>query len=933
MSWETPKTDWFGSTDIDGVYTGDRFNASDFNRIKNNIEFIWDIASSLYEGIESIQLWDDRTPADYFYADEMNALVHYVESINSKTLEISHELWRSYADNGSTMTFDELNRLEQLEFELGENFVDQFHAGSYSVGSCRNISITEVNRQFQITWSDPNDIVFGEETLATWDKTVLVRKEGSFPTSPTDGTVVVTNTVRNQYSTTPYTDTDVVVGTYYYKLFPISTDGIANDNPVNNVTGHLDYIIVASAPSQSGTLTYNGGSQAPTWINYDPNALSISGATSGQNAGTYTTTFTLKPAYQWWDGTLTPKNVSWSIGKAAGNLAIDTTTMSLLGGGASSGIITVTRSGDGAISAISSNTNVATVSVTNNIVTVTAVGHLSGSATVTISVAEGTNYTAPANKTCAVTSLGYIVVPILPSQSGTLTYTGSDQSPTWSNYNTDQLTIGGDTSAQNAGSYTVTFILKPGYQWWDHTIGAKTTEWSIGKADGSLSISPTTLLLSSANPSGDITVTRLGDGVISAISSNASIVTTSVNGNVVTASISNTVGGEVTITVSVAEGTNYTAPSSKTCDVTSFFNVIFGVSIDLTNPDPFAAVTYTDDAIGMTPGGDDWDDMPIFSSIKPCVFTEGLFQYYLDPNDYSKKIDGTDARILDGDDVMVEIPKIGFKINTVDDVMTVTITNATNDDNFEYYAHTRETRGDRDKLYIGAYHGSIRTSTMLLISQSGDMPDSNRTIGSYRTMAQRKGEGYDLLSFYQVVLLQCLFIIKYKNLNSQVALGRGKVSSSGSVKTVLTGGTDKKGMYFGSTSYYDQVKCFGIEDLWGNVYDFIDGLYVDSDYNILTAYKDFNNTGDGYSIVGSVPGIVRNDYISKVYGTTACGFIPTETSGSESTYYSDWGFVVSNRIGLYGGSGTMGDGAGIFSMLIQSATTTNTGYGARLMFL
>ena len=66
------------------------------------------------------------------------------------------------------------------------------------------------------------------------------------------------------------------------------------------------------------------------------------------------------------------------------------------------GYITVTRAGDGAISATSSNTGVATVSVSGNTVTVTKVGQ--GSATITVSVAEGTNHTAPASKTCTVTT-------------------------------------------------------------------------------------------------------------------------------------------------------------------------------------------------------------------------------------------------------------------------------------------------------------------------------------------------------------------------------------------------------------------------------------------------------------------------------------------------------------------------------------------------
>lgn len=157
---------------------------------------------------------------------------------------------------------------------------------------------------------------------------------------------------------------------------------------------------ISTVPSQSGSLTYNGGSQSPTWNNYNTAQLTIGGTTTGTNAGSYTATFTPKSNYRWSDGSTTPKSVSWSIGKAAGSLSISPTSMTL-DTTTKSKTITVTRSGDGTISAVSSNTAAATVSVSGNTVTVT--GKANGSATITISVAAGTNYTAPANKTCAVT--------------------------------------------------------------------------------------------------------------------------------------------------------------------------------------------------------------------------------------------------------------------------------------------------------------------------------------------------------------------------------------------------------------------------------------------------------------------------------------------------------------------------------------------------
>lgn len=157
---------------------------------------------------------------------------------------------------------------------------------------------------------------------------------------------------------------------------------------------------ISAVPSQSGTLTYNGGSQSPTWNNYSTTQLTIGGTTSGTNAGSYTATFTPKSNYRWSDGSTTPKSVSWSIGKAAGSLSISPTSMTL-DTTTKSKTITVTRSGNGTISAVSSNTAAATVSVSGNTVTVT--GKANGSAKITISVAAGTNYTAPASKTCAVT--------------------------------------------------------------------------------------------------------------------------------------------------------------------------------------------------------------------------------------------------------------------------------------------------------------------------------------------------------------------------------------------------------------------------------------------------------------------------------------------------------------------------------------------------
>ena len=163
------------------------------------------------------------------------------------------------------------------------------------------------------------------------------------------------------------------------------------------------------------------------------------------------------------------------------------------------------------------------------------------------------------------------VISVVPSQSGSLTYTGSALTPTWNNYSAAQLTIGGTTSATNAGTYAATFTPTSNYEWNDGSTGAKSVNWTIGKAAGSLSISPTSLTLNTANPTGTITVTRAGNGTISAVSNNTGIVTVSVSGNVVTVNNVNQTSGSAVVTVKVSAGTNHTAPADKTCQITAAF--------------------------------------------------------------------------------------------------------------------------------------------------------------------------------------------------------------------------------------------------------------------------------------------------------------------------------------------------------------------------
>lgn len=126
MSWSTPKTDWNGET-VDGVYTGDRFNAVDFNRIKNNLDCLRELAVKMYDEFSIQSLGNDRTEKDYFYADEINKLENNFVTINNKTLKGSYGTAPTYADNERTMDFKELNRLESAILDLYDKLTNKYN--------------------------------------------------------------------------------------------------------------------------------------------------------------------------------------------------------------------------------------------------------------------------------------------------------------------------------------------------------------------------------------------------------------------------------------------------------------------------------------------------------------------------------------------------------------------------------------------------------------------------------------------------------------------------------------------------------------------------------------------------------------------------------------------------------------------------------------
>ena len=358
------------------------------------------------------------------------------------------------------------------------------------------------------------------------------------------------------------------------------------------------------------------------------------------------------------------------------------------------------------------------------------------------------------------------------------------------------------------------------------------------------------------------------------------------------------------------------------------------VILDLNNPDPTTWATYADDAVGMTAGSDAWDD---FFGHYPCILENGVELGKLKRDNFAQYEDGTTAPITTiGKDVMICFPRRGIKLEYLDaNTLSVSMTNEDNKEGYSYMAHSYSNSGASltnavcDKFYLGAYKGYKSSSR--LYSTSGVDPTGKVTIENFRTYAQARGTGYEQSGFFQITFRQVMYLLKYKGQNAQIAIGRGYVD--GNNLAHVTGGTNTRGMDWGESTGQDQMKLFGLEDFYGNLFEFIDGCYSASNGQLLVADGNFNDTGNNYTDTGASG--QSNGFLRYPNGTNLAGFTMKGTTyGDENTFFCDSARVFSSKTGAFGGNMTTGSGAGVFySYFNTTPSKTGSNVGSRLMYM
>ena len=505
----------------------------------------------------------------------------------------------------------------------------------------------------------------------------------------------------------------------------------------------------------------------------------------------------------------------------------------------------------------------------------------------------------------------------VPTQSGTLTYTGNAQSPEWSGYDADKMTLGGVTSGTNAGSYNATFTLKDTalYCWTDGTLTAKTVAWSIGKAAGTLSLSPATLRLEPGTLSGTFTIETNSTGAISVENASPSTITVTRSGKVVTVTSNGQKSGTVNVTVTVAGDDNHTAPAAKSCTVTCAFVSIYGVSWDGTST---TLLSRTDDAAGFT---------------DPVAYMAGISNYG-SPFDNIMPWSGMVVSEDSAAGKLVAIPKFWYKLTQSGNGLKIQIADAATDGFSVSPAHMDrgDGKGERDVVYIGRYHcrdvDYKSTSTL--------RPFINITRSTARSGIHALGSTVWQSDFLMAFTIWLLYIVEYANWDSQAVIGYGCGNSSGVQKM---GYTDSMPYHTGTTAsarttYGVTTQYRNIEGLWDNCYDWMDGCYYTGNGMMVILNPSAFSDSSGGVLVGNP----SNGWISALSVKTVSGlpplFIASGASGSGTTYVPDfWNYNASYPCLYRGGNYSQYLDHGMFHVGCSTASYAGAGIGCRLQKL
>ena len=382
---------------------------------------------------------------------------------------------------------------------------------------------------------------------------------------------------------------------------------------------------------------------------------------------------------------------------------------------------------------------------------------------------------------------------------------------------------------------------------------------------------------------------------------------------------------------------------------------IYEFIYDPTNMNPAGCITYPvgsvnanfkaaymDYAAGVFNYGD-WKHTWIMNKFTPCMVynaesgRNGEIMEYLNPEDYTKQIDGTPSHVADTTcqaNAMMRVGQIWVKCVQEDSKYHYYIANNKVNDDYKCYTHFNHNNELKEFYYRALYDAGVVNGKVR--SLSGLMPYANVSGDTQITNAQANGTGWNIDEESFRGLIQILLMLIGKSTNTQTVFGNGNMQSyvSDSNTGVIAAGTlNAMGMFFGYNANNKAVKVFGMENLWGNVWKIENGIvalkgkvYVKltpntADGSTATAY---NKTGVGYLDTGinfANFSAGSGSYISSMKEFKGV-LLPSNNTGSTTTGGCD-GCWFNNGLdvgfGRFGAHSNRGFSCGAFALGLSAA--------------
>ena len=366
----------------------------------------------------------------------------------------------------------------------------------------------------------------------------------------------------------------------------------------------------------------------------------------------------------------------------------------------------------------------------------------------------------------------------------------------------------------------------------------------------------------------------------------------------------------------------------------------------------------------------------VYEGMRRCnVADDGTINAFYGDAGYTE--DGSNGQ------VMVYVPKFWYKTNHTNSDGTQTL-NGTGIDVGEWSIADSELDGyklhpafigtdgvtELDYFLIGAFEaiaydgtsyldqtniGSSTSYKLSSVGYVGDVPtyrpahSFTRAVG--RASAERRGTGWYQAGFKQISAIQMLFTVEL-SCNSQKAVGYGittlgtvssfsNTSYVGSTVGNSTGNAASTKNSNGTTYTTNgdvSVSYRGIENLWGNIWGWIDGLTLNGYTPYINTGYTFTDTTVGTQLAYNVP---SSNYQSKFgYDSTLDWVMLPYSSASESdpgnAIIGDYVYTSSssNRVADLGGNWYGGSNAGLFYWDLGYASSRSGAYvGSRIMFI